>query len=386
MGDERREYEPTVCEQSTSEAVPQLERVVPAWVPEDAEGTYASREVMAVPAPAQTTRAPLAPPKRPTPAQLSEALVSGDRTALARAITLVESNAPAHRPLAREILSTILPRSNKARRIGISGVPGAGKSTFIEAFGNLLCDKGYRVAVLAVDPSSQISGGSVLGDKTRMETLSRRQECFIRPSPSSGTLGGVGRKTRETILLCEAAGYDIILVETVGVGQSETEVRSMVDCFLLLMLGGAGDELQGIKKGIVEIAEIIAVNKTDGDNVHRARATRAELERVVAFLHHVTEGWTPPVLSISAVTGLGLEDLWRDIEKFFTHTQTAGIFAERRREQAIVWWRALVENELKARFFAKPNVARLAEKIQRDIFEGRIAPSMAAEEFLAAVE
>lgn len=358
---------------------------IPAWVPEQAVGTFASKELIAVPTPARAVAVPGRRSPAPDPARLAEGVLSGDRTALARAITLVESNAPAHRPLARRVLEAVLARAGASRRIGISGVPGAGKSTFIEAFGNLLCDRGHRVAVLAVDPSSQLSGGSILGDKTRMETLSRRQECFIRPSPSAGALGGVARKTRETILLCEAAGHDIVLVETVGVGQSETEVRSMVDCFLLLMLAGAGDELQGMKKGIVEIADLLAVNKADGDNRPRALATRAELERVVDFLSPATEGWETPVVAISSRTKDGLDDLLGRIEALEAHLRSTGLLTARRHAQALTWWRALVEQELRARILQNPHLAGLSARMEADIVAGRIAPSLAAEHFLDAV-
>jgi LAO/AO transport system kinase len=316
-------------------------------------------------------------------AELASGVLAGNRTALSRAITLVESNAPRHRAPAREILSRIAHRRSAARRIGVSGVPGAGKSTFIETFGNFLCDQGHRVAVLAVDPSSSLSGGSILGDKTRMETLCRRPESFIRPSPSGGALGGVTRKTRETIRLCEAAGYDILLVETVGVGQSEIDVRSMVDCFVLLMLAGAGDELQGIKKGIIEIADLLLVNKADGENLPRARTTRAELDRVVAFLTPVTEGWRPPVLAISARERAGLAETWEALQRFFVHGRENGGLDARRRRQAIEWWRALVDQELRSRVFARPEVAAHAALLEREIDRGIKEPSLAAEEFLS---
>lgn len=325
--------------------------------------------------------------KSPPPAELVEKLVRGDRAALARAITFIESNAPAHRPVAREILGLLPPPPpvGKVRRVGISGVPGAGKSTFIEAMGNRLCDRGHRLAVLAVDPSSSLSGGSILGDKTRMEKLSRRNECFIRPSPSAGALGGVSRKTRETMTLCEAAGYDTVLVETVGVGQSEIEVRSMVDCFLLLMLSGAGDELQGIKKGIIEIADLIAVNKADGTNRQRALATRAELERVVAFLSPVTDGWPAPVEAVSSVSGDGLDRLWERIGDFFRHVTGTGQLVARRREQALAWWHALLEQELRRWFFAREEVKSRVIGLEREILAGRRSPSLAVEELLAGL-
>lgn len=316
--------------------------------------------------------------------RLVEGIFGGRRADLARAITLIESNAPRHRPAAREVLRRIDARkpARATQRIGISGIPGAGKSTFIETFGNFLCDHGHRVAVLAVDPSSPVSGGSILGDKTRMERLSRREECFIRPSPSGGVLGGVARKTRESLLLCETAGYDIILVETVGVGQSEITVRSMVDCFLLLMIAGAGDELQGIKKGILEIADLLVVNKADGENRPRALATRAELERAARFWNPCSPGWKTPVLAISARHGEGIESLWAQIEAFTAHTRATGLEATRRQEQNLDGWRSLVGSELRARVLAHPRIASEAATIEERVRAGTTTPSLAAEELL----
>jgi LAO/AO transport system kinase len=354
---------------------------LPAWAPGKAGAAFASREVSGVSPPKPQPRTRTMRPDLP-PEELASRILKGDRSALARAITLVESNAARHRPAARKILEILAPQAGKSMRLGISGVPGAGKSTFIEAFGNFLCDGGHRLAVLAVDPSSSLSGGSILGDKTRMETLSRRAECFIRPSPTGGALGGVTRKTRETILLCEAAGHDIVLVETVGVGQSEIEVRSMVDCFLLMMIAGAGDELQGIKKGIVEIADLLVVNKADGENLLRARASRAELERAVAYLSPATDGWHPPVLAASALKGQGLAEVQSAIEDFSSHVRERGLFALRRREQAVAWWQALVEQELRARFLADPRIHSTAKNLEKRVASGKMAPSLAAEELL----
>lgn len=356
----------------------------PAWVPEG-RGAMGSVEVPGVVAPARRESAPRSREVM-DPAALAEGVLAGRRGELARAITLVESNAARHRPAAREILRRIRPPARPTRRIGISGIPGVGKSTFIEAFGNFLCDCGHRVAVLAVDPSSPVSGGSILGDKTRMETLSRREECFIRPSPSGGVLGGVARKTRETMLLCEAAGYDIILVETVGVGQSEITVRSMVDCFLLLMIAGAGDELQGIKKGILEIADVFAINKTDGANRERAQAARSELDRALRFMTPFTPGWTPPVLAISSTEGFGVADLWQGIEAFANHTRASGQDILQRREQDLAWWQSLVEQELRARAMAHPRLGREAQSLEERVRQGALSPSLAAEELLACFE
>lgn len=245
-----------------------------------------------------------------------EGVKKGDRMILAKAITLIESNAPKDFDKAQRVLQALLPRTGHSLRIGITGVPGAGKSTFIEAFGQLLCQQGYKVAVLAVDPTSSITGGSILGDKTRMQKLSREPNCFIRPSPSGGTLGGVARKSRETMMLCEAAGCDVILVETVGVGQSETTVRSMVDFFMLVVLTGAGDDLQGIKKGIMELADAIVVNKADGDNLERAKVTQGEYERMVEFIRPATEGWKTHAYRCSALQKTGLLELWAVMREF----------------------------------------------------------------------
>jgi LAO/AO transport system kinase len=258
---------------------------------------------------------------------------AGDATVLARAITLVESTAPQHGAVAADLMQLLLPHGDHSVRIGITGVPGVGKSTFIEAFGLYLCEAGHRVAVLAVDPTSAISGGSILGDKTRMELLSRHPAAYIRPSPSGGALGGVTRKTRETITLCEAAGYDVILVETVGVGQSEIAVRSMTDFFLLLALTGAGDELQGIKKGIVEMADAIAVTKADGDNVIAAEKLKLELAQVLHFLTAATKGWRPEVLTCSALKGNGVPEVWKLVERFRADMKASGEWDARRLRQ-----------------------------------------------------
>ena len=262
-----------------------------------------------------------------------EGVKKGDRMILAKAITLIESNAPKDFDKAQRVLQALLPRTGHSLRIGITGVPGAGKSTFIEAFGQLLCQQGYKVAVLAVDPTSSITGGSILGDKTRMQKLSREPNCFIRPSPSGGTLGGVARKSRETMMLCEAAGCDVILVETVGVGQSETTVRSMVDFFMLVVLTGAGDDLQGIKKGIMELADAIVVNKADGDNLERAKVTQGEYERMVEFIRPATEGWKTHAYRCSALQKTGLLELWAVMREFEKVTKKSGAFENRRQRQ-----------------------------------------------------
>lgn len=354
----------------------------PPWVPEEGGGEFATAVLPVVEPSPRVVSAGRVPRSQPSAVELAEGIFAGDRALVSRAITLVESNSPVHRPQAREVLRRIGERPGFARRVGISGVPGAGKSTFIEALGNHLCDSGHKVAVLAVDPSSSLTGGSILGDKTRMETLSRRPECFIRPSPSGGALGGVARKTRETIAVCEAAGFDVVLIETVGVGQSEIAVRAMVDCFLLVLIAGAGDELQGMKKGIFEIADVLLVNKADGENRIRAEATRTEFRRVMHFLSPATEGWTPPVLAASSVTREGIPEVWGAVEDYFAHVEAHGLFATRRREQALAWWRSLVEQELRLRFLAAPRVAEMSARLESEILSGTIAPSLAAEELL----
>lgn len=310
----------------------------------------------------------------------------GERNILARAITLVESNNPKHMKMAQEMLQELLPHTGKSLRVGITGVPGAGKSTFIEALGCRLCEKGHKVAVLAVDPSSTVTKGSILGDKTRMEQLTRQPNAFIRPSPSSGTLGGVARKSRETLLLCEAAGYDIILVETVGVGQSETTVRSMVDCFLLVVLTGAGDELQGMKKGIMELADIITVNKADGDNKQRAMLARADYERILHYLRPATEGWHTPALTCSALTGKGIQELWETVERFFKQVNENGVFEKRRQNQVLSWMHSMVEEHLYRRFFEHPEVMRLLPNIESQVKDGTIVTTRAVQKLLDAYE
>ena len=318
--------------------------------------------------------------------ELVEGVLAGDRVKLARAITLVESNAPAHFAQAQALLTEVLPRTGGAIRIGITGVPGAGKSTLIEALGLFLLERGMKLGITAVDPSSTITGGSILGDKTRMERLSAQPAAFIRPSPSGGTLGGVARKTRETTLLFEAAGYDVVLVETVGVGQSEVSVRSMVDFFLLVLAPGAGDELQGIKKGVVELADAVLINKADGASRMLALASRGEYERALHYLQPATEGWQTPALAASAMSGEGLSELWETIQRFVAITRDNGVFAHRRREQERDWMRSLVEEALRERFLREPRVQDLLPKLETDVMEGRLPAASAAQALLRAFD
>lgn len=321
-----------------------------------------------------------------TPAQYAEGVLNSDRGIIGRTITLVESNLPAHTEQAQEILKILLPHTGNSMRVGITGVPGVGKSTFIESLGYDLVQGGHKVAVLAVDPSSSISGGSILGDKTRMERLGRDTRCFIRPSPSGGTLGGVARKTRETMLVCEAAGYDVILIETVGVGQSEITVRSMVDFFLLLMLAGAGDELQGIKKGIMELADALVINKADGNNKLPAETARSEYERAMHYLQPSTEGWTSHAFTCSAVKDQGINDIWKVISTFKEITTKSGIFEQHRKQQSIKWVHDMVEEHLRSLFSRHPEVKKMISKIEQDVADGTMPAVSAVQKLIAIFE
>ena len=314
--------------------------------------------------------------------ELVAGVESGDRMILSRAITLIESNNPKHFAKAQRVLQRLLPRTGKALRIGFTGVPGAGKSTMIEAFGNMLCDDGHKIAVLTIDPTSSVTRGSILGDKTRMGTLSRRPEAFISPSPAGGTLGGVARKSRETMLMCEAAGYDVILIETVGVGQSETTVRSMVDFFMLIVLTGAGDDLQGIKKGIMELADAIVINKADGDNLVRAKVARGEYERMIEFIRPATEGWPTHAYLASAVEKTGLAELWQVIQVFKKLTTESGVFQKRRDSQLLDWMQAMIDEHLHNLFFGDAVIMGRMPEIRDAVLRGIISPTQAVAELV----
>jgi LAO/AO transport system kinase len=330
---------------------------------------------------------PVNPPASPEPAPdaapiagLVEGVLAGDRAVLARTITLLESSRPDHRRTARDVLQALLPHTGGAHRVGITGVPGVGKSTFIDQLGLNLVRDGHRVAVLAVDPTSSRTGGSILGDKTRMERLAVEPGAFIRPSPAGRTLGGVTRATRETVLVCEAAGFDVVLVETVGVGQSETVVADMVDFFLVLMLAGAGDDLQGIKKGVLELADMIAVNKADGDNRSRAELAAADYRMALHLMTPASPTWSPPVLTCSALADEGLDEVWEQVGVHRRKLTASGELEERRRVQQVRWMWSMLDDRLRDDLRADPAVRERLESMESDVRRGRLTAPAAVED------
>ncbi len=316
---------------------------------------------------------------------LRQRLERGERAALAQAITLVESRRPDHQVQAQQLVQAVLPHTGKAVRVGISGVPGAGKSTTIDALGVFLTAQGHRVAVLAVDPTSSRSGGSILGDKTRMNRLALDEKAFIRPSPTAGTLGGVAAKTRESLLLCEAAGYDIVLVETVGVGQSEVAVANMVDCFVVLMAPGTGDELQGIKRGILELADIIAVNKADGDMIPHAQRAASEYRMALHILPPASPHWQVPVLTLSGLLGAGLDALWQQVLAHQNAAKTSGTFESKRTQQQVQWMWSLFEERLLTHYKTAPALAAKLDTLEAQVRTNQLSPSAAVAEMLATL-
>ena len=311
-----------------------------------------------------------------------DGIINGNRVILSKAITIIESNLENDKKLAKDIIQNILHKSGNSIRIGITGVPGVGKSTFIESFGKLLISKGHKVAVLSIDPSSQRSKGSILGDKTRMEELANREEAYIRPSASGDTLGGVANKTGETMLLCEAAGYDVVLIETVGVGQSETAVHGMTDFFLLLMLAGAGDELQGIKKGIMEMADMVVINKADGDNVKMSEMAKLQYQNALHIFPQSESRWTPVVRTASAIKEIGIDEVWQQIEKYSNLVNDNGYFDENRNQQQIEWMYNNINEELKRMLFGSSEIKDMLKISEQRILSSELSPIKASQEII----
>ena len=311
-----------------------------------------------------------------------DGILAGNITILAQAITLIESNNPTHYAQAQEIIERCLPHSGKSVRIGITGVPGAGKSSFIEAVGNMVTSYKHKLAVLAIDPSSERSGGSILGDKTRMETICHNPDIFVRPSPSAGSLGGVARKTRETIVLCEAAGFDVIFIETVGVGQSETAVHSMVDMFMMLQISGAGDELQGIKRGIMEMADMMVITKADGENVTKAELAKAQYQGALHLFPLAESGWRPQVYTCSSLEGTGLEEVWQGVEQYLQHIELNGYFTSNRNRQNKYWMYETINETLKSSFYNNPEIQERMADVEQRVLDAKLSSFIAAKELL----
>ena len=311
-----------------------------------------------------------------------DGILAGNITILAQAITLIESNNPTHYAQAQEIIERCLPYSGRSVRIGITGVPGAGKSSFIEAVGNMVTSYKHKLAVLAIDPSSERSGGSILGDKTRMETICHNPDIFVRPSPSAGSLGGVARKTRETIVLCEAAGFDVIFIETVGVGQSETAVHSMVDMFMMLQISGAGDELQGIKRGIMEMADMMVITKADGENVTKAELAKAQYQGALHLFPLADSGWRPQVYTCSSLEGTGLEEVWQGVEQYLQHIELNGYFTSNRNRQNKYWMYETINETLKSSFYNNPEIQERMADVEQRVLDAKLSSFIAAKELL----
>ena len=356
-------------------------KVLPEWAPENPSAEFASHVLP----PAISTKSSIQNIKRNKVLSINEykeGILSKDKTILSKAITLVESKAEKHFDFAQELIKELLPYTGNSIRIGITGVPGAGKSTFIETFGLYLIENNKTPAILAIDPSSTVSKGSILGDKTRMEQLSKMGKAFIRPSPSSGTLGGVARKSKETLLLCEAAGFDVILIETVGVGQSEVTVRSIVDFFLLILISGAGDELQGIKKGVIELADAILINKADGDNVIPAEATKAVYNNALHYLADATPGWKTRAYTCSAKEQRGIDDIWSVITDFVACTKNSNIFYDRRLQQTKAWFDSMLNEEIINQFYSTEQVKKNLDKVISQIAAFEITPVVGVKKML----